>query len=62
MPGPYECCYLFLSTRLCAVNPFVVGFTHGTGAIAALSAVQTAGAAAAAAVAVVPGTAVAGVV
>ena len=32
-------------TRLCAVNPFVVGFTHGTGAIAAVSAVQTAGAA-----------------
>ncbi len=52
MPGPLdECCYLLRMTRLCAVNPFVVGFTHGIGAIAGASAVQTAGAAAAAAVA-----------
>src|SRR5687768_10061337 len=36
-------------TRLTAVNPFVVGFTHGTGAIAAPIAEHTAGAAAAAA-------------
>jgi hypothetical protein len=33
------------TTRLCTVNPLVVGFTHATGAIAGVSAAQSAGAA-----------------
>ena len=43
---------LFLTVLLCAVNPFVVGFTHGIGASAAKRAVHSGAAAPAVATAV----------